>query len=132
MLHRVVVGNDRWAVGVSDGGLFIEIAREAKEHFPEAEIWFVCGRDAAERIVNWDYGDPDAFARMLDLFGLLVARRQGEYLAPAAFAHRVESLPLESYDAHSSTEVRERIARGDEWRDLVPAAIADEVERIYS
>ena len=132
MLRAAVAGNERWAVGISDHGLFIDIAREAREHFPESDVWFVCGRDAAERIVGWDYGDPGAFARMLDSFGLLVARRQGEYSPPAAFAHRIESIPLENYDAHSSTEVRERIGRGKPWRHLVPESIADEVQRIYS
>src|SRR3954447_19682410 len=132
MLQKVVVGNERWGIGISDQGMFIDIAHEAKEHFPEASLWFVCGRDAAERIVNWDYGDPGAFAEMLSTFGLLVARRQGEYLPPAEFLHRIETLVMENYDSHSSTEVRERIAHGEAWRHLVPESIADEVVRIYS
>jgi hypothetical protein len=40
-----------------------------------AQLLFICGRDAAERIVAWDYGEPDAFRRMLDQFELLVAAR---------------------------------------------------------
>jgi nicotinate-nucleotide adenylyltransferase len=132
MLRAAVAGNQRWAIGIADQGLFIDIAREAREHYPRSDLWFVCGRDTAERIVDWDYGDPYAFAGMLDSFGLLVARRQGEYLPPAEFAHRIKPLPLESYDSHSSTEVRERIRQGDAWRHLVPESIADEVERIYS
>jgi nicotinate-nucleotide adenylyltransferase len=132
MLRAAVEGTERCAVGISDQGLFIDIAREVREHFPESDVWFVCGRDAAERIVGWNYGEPGAFARMLDSFGLLVARRQGEYSPPAAFAHRIESIPLENYDGHSSTEVRERIAHGEPWRHLIPESIAAEVQRIYS
>ena len=113
-------------------GLFIDIAGEARQIYPQADLWFVCGRDAAERIVEWDYGHPDAFRKMLDTFGLLVARRQGEYNSPPEFAHRIVALPFENYDADSSTEVRERISRGESWRELVPGAIADRVERIYS
>ncbi len=73
MLRAAVEGNERWPVGVADRGLFIEIASEAKEHYPDSDLWFVCGRDAAERIVAWDYGDPAAFADMLASFGLLAS-----------------------------------------------------------
>ena len=45
--------------GLRTGGLFVEIAREAREHYPGAEIHLLCGRDAAERILNWDYGEPE-------------------------------------------------------------------------
>jgi nicotinate-nucleotide adenylyltransferase len=132
MLREATQEQERFSVGTSDGGLFIDIAREARAVYPHADLWFVCGRDAAERIVEWDYGHPDAFRKMLDTFGLLVARRQGEYASPPEFAHRIVTLPFESYDADSSTEVRERVSRGESWRELVPAVIADQVERIYS
>src|SRR5882724_12712763 len=52
------------------GGLFIEIARELRQE--DTELSFVCGRDAAERIIHWDYGDPSAIDRMLEEFSLLV------------------------------------------------------------
>lgn len=132
MLRKATAGGARFSIAISDGGLFVEIAREARVYYPESDLWFVCGRDAAERIVNWDYGEPEAFSRMLDGFGLLVARRQGEYTPPAEFAHGIEILPFEKYDEHSSTEVRRRLERGEPWRMLVPAAIAGDVETIYS
>src|SRR5437763_14221854 len=62
MLQTIAADNERWAIGISEQGMFIDIAREAKEHFPDADLWFACGRDAAERIVGWDYGNPGAFA----------------------------------------------------------------------
>lgn len=132
MLRTATARNRNWSIGIADRGLFIEIAAEAKPHFPHSEIWFVCGRDAAERIVDWDYGHPSAFAGMLRDFGLLVARRHGEYTPPPELAHHIKPLAFESYDEHSSTEVRERIGRGGEWRHLVPESIANEVEQIYS
>ena len=131
MLRTATAENSKWSIGIADRGLFIEIAAEAKPHFPKSEFWFVCGRDAAERIVTWDYGHPTAFAKMLDTFGLLVARRQGEYTPPPELAERIKPLAFESYDEHSSTEVRERIRQGGEWRHLVPESIAKEVEEIY-
>ncbi|MEP6534030.1 MAG: hypothetical protein ABJF23_01835 [Bryobacteraceae bacterium] len=131
MLETAVTVNPQWSIGVADRGLFIEIAEETRPHFPQSELWFVCGRDAAERIVAWDYGHPEAFAKMLDTFGLLVARRQGEYSPPVNLAERIKPLAFESYDEHSSTGVREKIKAGEEWRYLVPELIADEVQRIY-
>src|SRR5260370_630953 len=68
------------SIGVSDGGLFIEIARECRAHYDdETRLYFVCGRDAAERIVTWDYGRPDAIQEILGEFELLVSPRGGHY-----------------------------------------------------
>ena len=131
MLRTATAAHRNWSIGIADRGLFVEIAAEAKPHFPHSELWFVCGRDAAERIVAWDYGHPSAFAGMLDSFGLMVARRQGEYSPPPELAERIKPLAFESYDEHSSTEVRERIGRGDPWHHLVPQSIANEIEKIY-
>ena len=132
MLRTATAANRNWSIGLADQGLFIEIANEAKPHYPDSDLWFVCGRDAAERIAAWDYGHPEAFTKMLEVFGLLVARRQGEYTPPPELADRILSLPFENYDEHSSTEVRDRIKRGAEWRHLVPESIANEIEEIYS
>lgn len=132
LLQTATAVNKNWSIGIADRGLFIEIAAEAKPHFPKSELWFVCGRDAAERIASWDYGHPAAFAKTLDVFGLLVARRQGEYTPPLELAERIKPLAFESYDEHSSTEIRERIKRGAEWRHLVPESIANEVKQIYN
>ena len=77
--------NDRLSAGVADGGLFVEIAREAREQYPGADIYLLCGRDAAERILTWDYGDPDFARKMLQEFKLLVAPRVGSYEPPAEF-----------------------------------------------
>ncbi len=92
----------------------------------------MCGRDAAERIVGWDYGDPRTLGEMQREFDLLVAARAGEYRAPDEIARWVEALPLApDYEQISSTEVRARIADGRPWEHLTPAAIENEVRRIY-
>ncbi len=132
MLRQTLEPDSLLGLAVSDGGLFIDIARETRRHYPEAELWFLCGADAAERIIHWDYGTPDAFLRMLDEFGLLVARRGTEYRWPAEFSHRVEALPMDSYDEVSSTAVRQRIAAGADWKPLVPPEIQQQVAAIYS
>jgi nicotinate-nucleotide adenylyltransferase len=131
MLRRIADAEPRFSIGIADRGLFIDIAREARGHYGNAELLFLCGRDAAERIVNWDYGDQNAFSRMLEEFGLLVARRRGEYVSPSEFSHRIEALEVDGLDEISSTEVRERIRRNEDWRELVPESIVEIVARVY-
>ncbi len=122
-----------FAVAISDGGLFLDIARECRVHYGEQiRLSFVCGRDAAERILNWDYGRADAAERMLADFELLVAPRGGHFSAPDDLPRRIHPLAMPpDYDDVSSTEVRERIRRGEPWESLVPAGIVDHARRIY-
>lgn len=128
MLRKVASERPGIGAAAADGGLFVEIVREARELFPEAEPYVVCGRDAAERIVGWDYGDEDAIVRQLAEFRLLVAPRAGAYEPPAHVAHAVHYLSLCDYDEHASTRVRDR---SPGWRDLVPIEISEMVEAIY-
>src|SRR5208283_6107234 len=84
MLRALLDGRPRLAAAASVGGLFIEIADECRAAYgPHAGLAFVCGRDAAERMVGWDYGNPNAINRMLEKFQLLVACREGAYEPPS-------------------------------------------------
>jgi nicotinate-nucleotide adenylyltransferase len=122
-----------YTVVVGEGGLFIEIARELRAARPQSEIYFICGRDAAERVVNWDYGEPGVLERMFEEFRLLVADRDGAYLPPEHLKHRVEQLALpRSYDEVSSSEFRRRIEAGEPWEHLLPETIVEIVREIYS
>jgi nicotinate (nicotinamide) nucleotide adenylyltransferase len=134
LLMAAVQDEPRFAVAASDGGLFVEIARECQEAYgPGTDLTFLCGRDAAERIVNWDYGQPEAFPEMLKEFEMLVASRNGNYLPPLALQHRIHALELdENCDHIAATDVRERIGLDESWRDLVPESIADDVQKLYS
>jgi nicotinate-nucleotide adenylyltransferase len=125
MLLAATGGEPRFGVATSRGGLFIEIARECREAFgATVDVWFVCGRDAAERIVAWDYGEPGAIGPMLGEFGLLVADRAGRFAPPAEIAVRSRALEVgEDVTAVSSSEVRRRIAAGELWEELVPPSI---------
>lgn len=134
MLRVVATGEPRFSVGSTSGGLFLDIARELRAAYPPGleTIYLLCGRDAAERIVDWDYGDSHFAERMLEEFELLVAGRAGEYTPPPHLAHRVHSLTISrDWMDFSATEVRDRIRRGDAWRHLVPGAIADRVAELY-
>jgi nicotinate-nucleotide adenylyltransferase len=129
MLRRA---GTRFRVALCEHGLFADIAHELREQYPDAELYFICGRDAAERVIHWDYGDPGAIERILENFRLLVASRHGELEAPPHLRHRVEPLPLTGdFDDVSSTEVRKRIAAGLAWEHLVPEPIIEMVRRVY-
>ncbi len=76
MLEILAQQDEGFSAAVSDGGLYAEIADEAREFFGHgAEIVLVCGRDAAERIARWDYGAPGVFDDLLRRYRLLVAAR---------------------------------------------------------
>jgi len=123
-----------YAIAVTGQGLFIDIARECRQHYgAEAGLAFVCGRDAAERILTWDYGRPGVVEEMLGEFELLVAPRGGHFAPPAEYRDRIHALEVGSgHEEVSSTEVRERIARGEPWEHLVPERIRERVREIYS
>lgn len=122
-----------FSAAVSDAGLYIGIADEAREQFgPAVDIALVCGRDAAERIATWDYGVPGVFDELLRRYRLLVAARQGEYQPAGHHSDRIARLCMEAgWDEVSSTEVRRRMARGEDWRKLVPPVLAGLIEDLY-
>ncbi|BDC47724.1 hypothetical protein F183_A00400 [Bryobacterales bacterium F-183] len=136
MLRRLDPGLP-YAVALADQGLFIDITREfRRDVLPAAQVHFICGRDAAERITTWDYGAPGEIERQLEEYKLLVAARQGEYTSPDTLRHGIVPLPMEAaYDEVSSTMVREMLAgRYDQaaaWRRFVPETLHDLVQTIY-
>jgi len=134
MLRRLAAEHPGFSVAVASGGLYVEIADEARQSLGTGlEIGLVCGRDAAERIAAWDYGRPGVFEAMIERYPLLVAGRAGEYLPAPHHAGRIIPLTMDpAFNEVSSTEVRRRVATGEPWRQLVPAAIADLVASAYS
>lgn len=133
MLRAALAGEPRFSIATTHGGLFVDIAAECREAYgSEAALAFLCGRDAAERIVNWDYGRPGVIHEMLQVFSLLVASRGGDYAPPDVLAERVTALAVTpDVDQISATEVRTRIRDGRPWRSLVPEAIQDQARQIY-
>ena len=133
MLLAATGGKPRYSVASSEGGLFVEIAAECREAYGEkTPLAFICGRDAAERIINWDYGRPDAFLCMLQDFEMLVAPRSGDFQPPGEMEGRIRPLAVDGGLAEiSATEVRERIRRGQPWAHMVPAEIVSMVRKIY-
>lgn len=134
MLIEAVQSEPRFSIAASERGLFAEIAEECREAYGDGvRLLFICGRDAAERIVNWDYGEPGAFLRMIERFELLVAPRGGHYAPPAEIQDRVCILEIDDDIGFiSASEVRERLRAGAPWEHLVPPEIVPLVRAIYS
>lgn len=120
-------------VAITEGGLYIDMAREVRQSCGEqCEMFVICGRDAADRMCTWEYESPDALTRMFEEFQLLVANRQGVYVPPAGLQSRVHSLELPlDFDDVSSSEVRRRIAAREPWEHLVPPSIVNLVWEVY-
>jgi nicotinic acid mononucleotide adenylyltransferase len=123
------------SLGLCTHGLFLDIcAALQKVYIQSPEIFFITGRDAAERILNWTYPDPaEALAHMFASFQLLVFEREGQLKLREnplikQYSTRIHTLRLsENIDHISSTEVRQRILAGQSIEGLVPTEVADHI-----
>jgi nicotinic acid mononucleotide adenylyltransferase len=133
MLKALVREHTHFSAAVSDSGLYVDIAREARDHFrSKTKIVIVLGRDAAERIAGWDYGTPGVFDDLVRRHRLLVAARNGEYQPDRRHGGRISRLAMDAaWDEVSSSEVRRRIALGEDWQHLVHPAISGHIEHLY-
>jgi nicotinate (nicotinamide) nucleotide adenylyltransferase len=135
MLKALVesAGKKGFSAAVSEGGLYAEIADEARAFFgPHVEITLLCGRDAAERMATWNYATPGTFEEMLLRYRLLVAARHGEYEPARHHSSRILKLPMQAtWDDVSSSEVRRRIASGEDWKKFVPPDLAGMIAQLY-
>jgi cytidyltransferase-like protein len=133
MLETIARQDAGFSAAVSDGGLYAEIAAEARDYFgPQTDIAVVLGRDAAERIAAWDYGVPGAFDDFVSRHRLLVAARHGEYEPAVRHREHISRLPMDSsWGEVSSSAVRQRMENGEDWRILVPPSIAGIVQDLY-
>ena len=134
LLTLAAAHEPRFSIAACPKGLFVGIAAACRQAYgPAVRLSFLCGRDAAERIVNWDYGTPGAIHEILRQFDLLVAARAGEYQPPAGIAHACRTLQVVpgEWSHVSATGVRERIAAGQSWEHLVPAPTRHRVREIY-
>jgi nicotinate-nucleotide adenylyltransferase len=132
MMRLGVAGISYISLGLCSHGLFLDICIALQQIYPQKpEIFFISGRDAAERILNWPYPDPaEALAHMFAGFQLLVFEREGKLKLPEnpqikQYVPRIHTVRLSEHIDHiSSTEVRQRILAGRSIQELVPTAVA--------
>jgi nicotinate-nucleotide adenylyltransferase len=105
----------------------IDTVRELRAGTSAPAEWFlVIGQDQYAQFSTWH-----EWQALLSLVTLAVAGRAGQAPQPpdevAAQPHRIVTLPLPAM-AVSSSEVRDRVARGTGIADLVPPAVARYIE----
>lgn len=132
LLLALADAHPRFSVGSVSDGLFVSIARACRAVYgSRTELTLLCGRDAAERVVHWDYGSGPSFAEQLREFDMLVARRDQAFEVPVELRARVRTTELCGCDAVSSTAVRQRLRDGRPADDLIPSEIAEAIGRLY-
>ena len=134
-LEMMQLAVEEWpyaTVGLSTHGLFLDMYQGLLGVYPpQTEIFFLTGRDAAERILTWEYDDAEvALRQMFTAFQLIVCDREGPFHLPedplfAPYRQRIHCCTLPP-DLHhvSATEVRQRCHHGLPLDDLVPAGVA--------
>jgi nicotinate (nicotinamide) nucleotide adenylyltransferase len=143
MLWVAVQEHAHFSAALVSHGLFLDIHRAVVAHYPAGtQVYFLVGKDAAERIlVNWPYEDPlRALEEMFANFSFAVAGRGGAFRLPAGspaqkFAAQIFALELEpEFQEISATRARDRAARDEPLRGMVPDAVAELIENrgIYS
>ncbi|MEM7623118.1 MAG: nicotinate-nucleotide adenylyltransferase [Planctomycetota bacterium] len=104
----------------------IETLRELRLAHPEAELFFLMGADTLADLPLWR--EPEEVLRLMTP---LVVQRPGEPSLDSAIPHtRVEMPPVDI----SSSELRERVRRGESIRGMVPSEVEAYLlkERLYA
>jgi len=104
----------------------IETVREYRRRHPAAELFFLIGFDQFQKLPHWR--EVDELRRELTF--LCAARENDDpHGTPPETGNCKEKflhLPPRRIDI-SATEIRERVARGESIRSLVPAAVAERI-----
>jgi nicotinate-nucleotide adenylyltransferase len=132
MMHLAVEERPYAAVGLSTHGLFLDMYQGLLGVYPpHTDVFFLTGRDAAERILTWKYDDAAAALRqMFTAFQLIVCDRDGPFHLPddpllVPYRQRLHCCTLPPGFNHvSATEVRQRCLQGLPLDDLVPPGVA--------
>ncbi len=137
MMQLAVDDRPYASVGLSSHGLFIDMYQALCHVYPpDTEVFFITGRDAAERILSWNYDDAEAALRqMFTAFHLVVCDREGVFQLPddpllQPYHDRIHRCPVATNLDHiSSTAVRQQLQHGDAIDALVPPAVAAYIQR---
>jgi nicotinate-nucleotide adenylyltransferase len=133
MMQLAVRDRSYATVGLCSHGLFLDIERALRHVYAlETEVFFITGRDAAERILTWEYDDTErALSEMFSAFQFIVCDREGAFVMPddprlIPYHSRIHHFVIpDGLDHISSTAIRERLQHGQPIDTLVPAAVAD-------
>jgi nicotinate-nucleotide adenylyltransferase len=100
----------------------IDSVEYLKARHPGSEVYLLIGADTAEEIGTWK--SPDRLAKLVRL---LVAPRSDHH-EDTRGAWRMSVVPMEPIDI-SATDIRRRVRAGEPLTGLMPAAVAEYIER---
>lgn len=138
MLELAIEGRRGFAIcpiEIERGGVSytVETLRQLVDERPRDELFLILGADALGDLPNWR--EPDAIRR---LARIVVAERPGASPIepplrsrsgePSPAHHEVIHVPIDPLDV-SSSEIRDRVARGESIEGRVPPAVAAYIER---
>ncbi len=137
MMQLAVHDRPYATVGLCSHGLFLDIARALRPIYgSETEIYFITGRDAAERILTWEYDDTEcALSEMFSAFQFIVCDRGGEFVMPGdprlvPYHDRIHHFAIpDGLDHISSTAIREGLQQNRPIDNLVPPKVVDFIQR---
>ncbi len=112
----------------------VDTLRQLQAEHPDAELFFLMGADSLVDFSHWR--DPAEICRLAT--PLVVRRAESpepdfESLRPFLSPTQLEAIRAVQVEMPptpiSSSQIRQFIAEGGEWRPLVPAAVADYIEK---
>ncbi len=124
MLKLALAGEPRFALDERElapgaSGYTVDSLRALRAEEPEAQLYFLMGADQLEKFQSWR--EPEEIRRLAKL---AVFPRPGHPLRDPS----VQPLPMTPADI-SASDIRARAARGESLAGLVPAAVANYIER---
>jgi len=131
MVEAAIAGEPRFVIDTRElqrvgPSYTIDTLRELQRDAAPAQWFLVIGQDQYANLPSWH-----EWRELIGRVTLAVAARDGAAPDPAPLAgaaHHVEVLPLPRIDV-SSTGIRDRIAAGRDYTDMVPPAVASYIDR---
>ena len=124
MLRLALADNDSCEIDARElapgaSGYTIDTLRELRlEYGRDTPLWLLMGADQYAKLDSWHR--PDEVKR---LARIAVFARPGIALDKAIFLVPMDPMPI------SATDIRARVARGEDISQLVPPAVADHIAR---
>ena len=144
MLELALVDRDSLSVSkleIDRGGISytVDTLRQICRELPTARLFLLLGADALDDLPNWR--EPGEICRLA--IPLVVNRAEAQPVSLDALKHlvsaeRVEEIKKHKVEMHdvaiSSSMIRQHIAQGLDWEDLVPRQVASYIRdnRLYS
>ena len=132
MLRLALEGEPRFQLSRADldrGGVSysIDLVRGMRQAFPDAELCFLVGADSLAGLHHWYRADELVRLCRFVSFGRTGTRIDPEKLgfSPEINARLAADFVPDFDEPVSSTDVRDRLARGDPAPDLLPSSVAE-------